>query len=363
MGKLRKRIAIVGPVRSGGGVSSVANTVLDTQVIQKDYDVALFNTSMYEDASSLGNFIFFMRSVAAYAGSLAAGRIDLVHVHASYGRSFFRKAVFVLLSGAAGIKTVLHIHASRFREYFLRCRGLKKSLIGFILKRCDAVVLLSKNFEDGLRKEFLLRNTVVIRNPVPFALDQIAVDPGRRSATKVTILFLGFLVKSKGIHDLVEIARRLDHGAAPHRIVVCGKGDEGPFLEKVVRDERLTNLEYFGWASTPEKRDLLSKSGIFILPSYHEGMPVAILEALSYGLPIVSTKVGAIPELVIEGENGYLLEPGDIDGLVGKVTALISDPEKRAAFGARSRTIAESFSRESIALAWKTLYGEILSNP
>ncbi|PTQ82031.1 glycosyl transferase family 1 [Nitrosospira multiformis] len=113
---------------------------------------------------------------------------------------------------------------------------------------------------------------------------------------------------------------------------------------------------FAGWLGKAEKDHLLARAAIFVLPSYHEGVPMAILEAMSWGIPIVTTPVGGMPEVVTEGQEGLLVNSGDIVGLAHALARLLAAPSLRRAFGERGRHKIESrFSIKVLATATGTV--------
>lgn len=356
----KKRVAIVAPVFCEGGIASVINAVLKSDKIKNNYELSFFHTSNYKDSNFFVNTTIFLKAVYDYVLKLMLRKVDLVHIHTSYGRSFYRKAFFIFLSKIFGVKIVLHFHSSKFDDFFITVIGLKKGVIEFLLKRTDAIVLLCRNWKEKIEKKYAVKNAYVINNPIPLDLDKIRKKEQSSFSNYVNILFLGFLIKTKGIYDLVEIAEKLRETNLEHKIIVGGKGEEEKRFLKSIIDKNLDNIEYLGWVSGKDKLDLFSNSDIFLLPSYKEGMPMVILEAMCFSLPIISTKIAGIPEIVDDGKNGYLLAPGDIEGFVKKIKSLILDTTLRTEYGRNSRIFAERFDKEKISEEWHILYKKIL---
>ena len=124
------------------------------------------------------------------------------------------------------MKIILHIHTGRFDEFFIDSFGIKMKIIEFFLRKPDVIVLLCKNWEEKVKKRYAVMNTIVINNPVPFDLEKIKVRTKKSSLNFVKILFFGFLIKTKGIYDIVEIAQGLNKGRLDNIIIICGKGEE-----------------------------------------------------------------------------------------------------------------------------------------
>jgi glycosyltransferase involved in cell wall biosynthesis len=125
-------------------------------------------------------------------------------------------------------------------------------------------------------------------------------------------------------------------------------------LEAAIAESGLGDCVHFnGFVSGDAKAGLLSRTDVFVLPSYNEGLPISILEAMSYGCAIVSTPVGGIPEVV--KDNGVLVKPGDIDGIASAIYSL-SDPETCLRMGAESSRIVQDFYPEAVMARLRQIY-------
>jgi len=356
----KKRVALIGPILCNSGIGSVVKAMIDCERLKTGYEILVFNSSNYEDSNSIVNLFIFIKSIALFLKKLLEGNIDLAHIHTSHGASYYRKAIFVFLSSLFRVRIVFHFHSSRFDSFFMDSGGLKKKIIQFTLGKSDAVVVLCHDWKDKIENKFALRNTHIINNPIPFDIERVESHRNKTSSRHLKILFLGFLVKAKGIYDIVEIAKAFDGSSSSPRFLICGKGpEEREFLEKI-KDGDLHNIEYLGWVSGKKKIDLYRNCDIFLLPSYYEGMPMVLLEAIGSGLPVIASRVGGVREIVIEGENGYLLKPGDVEKFVDKIRILLSDPVLREAFSFKSRMLAEKFKKERISEEWHQLYQQLV---
>lgn len=360
MNKDKKKVALIGPILANGGIATVVKTIISIEKSKNNYEFLIFNTSNYKDSSSFINMIIFIKATLFYLTKLILSKIDIAHIHTSSGKSFYRKIFFILLSYFFRIKIILHLHSSKFDEFFISPIGLKMKIIAFFLKKADVLILLCRNWKEKIEKKYSLKNVFVINNPVPFDTKIINENKQRLNSDLVNILFLGFLIKTKGIYDLVVIADRLSVSSPSHKIFVCGKGEEEKkFLEEINRRD-LKNIEYVGWVSGEKRIYYYKNSDIFLLPSYNEGMPMVLLEALAFGLPIISTNIAGIPDVVINRKNGFLLEPGNIDDFVEKLRLLILNKKLRREFGKESKIIATRFEKEKIYKKWCRVYQKVL---
>ena len=145
----------------------------------------------------------------------------------------------------------------------------------------------------------------------------------------------------KGCLDMVDVVFDLKKFYPEIKMVIAGDGEIEAVKAKAKEKGVLENLIFPGWVRDKEKEELLRNSDIFFLPSYTEGMPMSVLDAMGYGLPIISTNVGGIPRLVKEGANGRLYTPGDAAGMAAGIRELLENTAQRVEYGKKSRAIVE----------------------
>jgi glycosyltransferase involved in cell wall biosynthesis len=192
--------------------------------------------------------------------------------------------------------------------------------------------------------------TVAGRTPVRTvdnAIDVSTFTPTRPDRTPPTVLFVGVVCRRKGTIELARAARRLrERGLTDWKLVVVG--GQGPTPEpeyaEIVAEFTAAGLadSLVGPEHGEQVRARLGDADVFVLPSFLEGQPIAIIEAMAAGVPVVSTTVGAIPELVRDGIEGRVVEPGDIEALADALAELITQPDRRVRMGAAIRQRAEA---------------------
>ena len=120
------------------------------------------------------------------------------------------------------------------------------------------------------------------------------------------------------------------------------------------------NVTFFGWVEGGSKIEILKRASLFLLPSYGEGMPMCLLEAMGLGLPVVSTKVGGVPRIVKNGINGFVLEPGDAQGIANAIINILDNPSGYPAMSKASKATAASHSLKRYEKRLESLYDEVL---
>lgn len=245
-------------------------------------------------------------------------KIKIVHIHTASYISFKRSSFFVHLAKFLNRSVVIHIHGGSFADYF----NTNPIWIQSVLNKCDRIIALTPAWmtffqEKGCRSVFVVNN--IIPKPTFYSFDKDSM---------IHLLFMGWIVKEKGIFDLVEVL-------AEHKCECEGKlmlhvagNHEIEKLKQMIIDYHMGSLiTYEGWISGDEKIRFLNIMDALVLPSYTEGLPISILEALSYGKPVITTPVGGIPEIINES-NGYLFEPGNKHQLWKIIKSIINKPEQ-----------------------------------
>ncbi|HKJ57861.1 MAG TPA: glycosyltransferase family 4 protein [Halobacteriales archaeon] len=279
-------------------------------------------------------------------------RPDVVHVHSSYRHSFYRKAFYVLFVAYVWRRpVVVHVHGSSFDDFLDDASAPVARFQSVVLGAAAAVVVLSEYWRDVLATRVPDDRIVVLPNAVPTEAYEPAFERDRQH-----VVFLSNLIERKGV---AEFAAAIDALAArddapDFDVTVAGLGPLADRVEALAEDHE--HVTYRGYVDEAEKRRLLDDATIYALPTYAEGLPIALLEAMAGGAAIVSTPVGSIPE-VVGDENGRLVPAGDADALADALYELLRAPELVRRMGRRNRERAvEEFSWEATGDRLEALY-------
>lgn len=273
---------------------------------------------------------------------------DVVHVHSSHRFSFYRAGFYVLF--AAGVwdcPVVLHIHGSSFDTFVSTKSSLVRRYQSNVFDAADEIIVLSPYWKDTLGEHTDETKLTVIPNAVDADDYTPAFDGGVPHIT-----FVSNMMERKGIVDLADAIDELTSSDCEFRLSLAGKGPRSDVATALATKH--ANVEYLGYVSEEKKQELLGEASVFVLPSSAEGLPIAILEAMAAGNAIISTTVGAIPE-VIDEKRGLLVEPNSAKQLTDALSALISDPDRVARMGEANReAVLEQYS-------WTTVADELLA--
>jgi glycosyltransferase involved in cell wall biosynthesis len=280
---------------------------------------------------------------AALRGWLRAGialaRMDspLVHVHTASRASFWRKSGVFLMARAARRPYVLHLHGGEFIQFYEKeCGKRAQRFIRYILREAALVLVLSDQWKERLQKICPNAKIEVLANGV--ALPDLQL---RREELHPSIVFLGSLARGKGIYDLLHAFARIAKRFPDVKLICAGGGAVAQARAMAARFDLEGRVEFPGWIDAEQKRHLLAGATAFVLPSYAEGLPMALLEAMSWRLPVVATPVGGVPQLVQHRSNGLLVAPGNIEQLAAALAEVLGDAALRRHLGSAARTTIE----------------------
>ncbi|MFP7171622.1 glycosyltransferase family 4 protein [Terribacillus halophilus] len=338
-----------------GGITTVINHFRNNKFSN---DVKITFLSTYVESTKIKMMSYYIFSLFKLIFLLLFKNIDVVHIHMSERGSFVRKYFIFTLSKTFNKKIIIHMHGAEFHEFYVSSSKFLKKCIVKLLKDSDIVIALGNQWKKRILDIEPDTNIKVLKNAV-----DIPMLPKKVKVNTIHVLFLAVLIKRKGIVDLVHAASKLVGNLYDKYNIVFdigGSGAEEMEVKELVNKLGLSeNFKFHGWIGNAKKKELLSKADIFVLPSYNEGLPMSILEAMSYGLPIISTNVGSIDEAVISGENGYLISPGNIEELSKAIEKIITD-NQFITMGNKSYSYAlTNFSNEQYFKKVEQMYLEL----
>ena len=348
-----KKIVMIGTrFDTMGGISSVVNVYRAAGLFER-YPIRYVAT--HADGGAVTKAVIALKALATFVLLLVTGQVGLLHIHVSSRASFWRKLPFFLLAHAARRPTIVHIHSGAFHTFYDGCGKLGQWLIRYVLDHATRVVVLSQTWKRWVESVSGNRHVTAIYNPVLLATGAPAAP-----AARPTVLVLGRIGKNKGSYDLLDAARRL-HDEIPGLSLQMGGDGELEQMRAAAAGAHLADcVQLLGWVSGDAKQRAMGQARVYALPSYNEGLPMSVLEAMAAGLPVVTTPVGGIPEAVTDGVEGYLITPGDVDALADRLKRLLQDGALAASMGqAAWRKIEQTFSTDAILPRIGALYGEL----
>ncbi|WP_162198697.1 glycosyltransferase family 4 protein [Methanosarcina sp. 1.H.A.2.2] len=364
---MKNKILILGPTPPPmGGIATYVEDLLKSGINEK-YDLLHLNTarSLQIKKSLLKNFLLFSKNSLKLVYLLVLHKPKVVHIHTSSYLAFWEKSVFLIISKFFSAKVVLHIHGAEFDLFYNNSSSLVKFLIHKMLNSSDKVIVLSQrwnNFFSGILDDSKI---AVIPNGVNYSNFSLSEDSFKKNGNLLQILFLGNLVERKGVYDILSIIPIVTSKFQNVNFVFAGSEEVSGNILKLknecIRMEIKRFVTFISDFSNDDKIRLLREADIYLLPSYAEGLPISLLEAMAAGLPVISTPVGGIPEVVEDSVNGFLVIPGDHKDLSDKIIELIENKELRNIIGNNNREkVKEEYDWSIIAKKLEVVYTELL---
>ncbi len=313
---------MVGPaIDALGGISRVSKIYLDSGVFHRCGVRYIPSTTDCQ----VNRTLFLLRNLFRFIG-VVRGRPETVYIHSSSNRSFFRKSLFFWTAVLFGKRIIFHIHPTHFYDYLTSLSGLRRKLASALLNRADALVVLTDFMKEKMGVLFPGKRIFVLRNPIdPEQFEQPPVG----SRSKNQLLYLGWFIREKGVYDLVDAAGMLKEKGIGFKLFFFGTKQR----DKLVRYVQMKNLNdcivVGGWLKNGEKLEHLYRSTMLILPTYSEGIPNVILEAMATKTPILSTLVGGLAEVLKDNCNAVITTPGDPARLSMDIQKMLGDQKLR----------------------------------
>ncbi len=338
-----RKVLMIGPYplrQSYDGISAVISSYLTSKYLQK-YLVTYISTSCIGNVIS--KLLALLKSILRIIILSMRKDIKLWHIHSASWRSFYRKMIFVCLGQIFNKKIILQIHGGEFQYFYNWGPKINRWLITQTLNRVHLIAVVSPYWKKVMADLTDHNRIRVIRNPVDTNHFALSISGGKLGNDFQSVLFIGRLSANKGIYDLLKAAAIILRRIPSVRFVICGGGELDRYRLACEELGILDRVIFKGWVNGVEKMETLRQADVFVLPSYHEGLPVTIVEAMSAGLPIVSTSVGGIPDVVQDGVNGYLVTPGDVATLADRILKVLED-----------KSLAEEISEQNAFYARQT---------
>jgi glycosyltransferase involved in cell wall biosynthesis len=358
-------ILLLGPALAAvSGVSTHLNILLASSLGQA-FRLKHFQVGREGHQESVARRIVrLLISPWALAATILAGRVDIVHINTSLNRrAYWRDLAYLVMARLCGARVVYQVHGGDLPEQFAGHGRLRRALLRATWRLPDVIVVLAR-CELAAYREFLPGNNIKL---LPNAIDSApyaTLDNQNRGAhSLVQLLYIGRLAREKGLYEALQgLHLALAQGVAA-RLVVAGSGPEETRLKNFARQLGLSgSVDFVGPVSGAAKLKWLGESDILLLPSYAEGLPYALLEGMAAGLPVIATRVGAIPDVVGDGVHGVFVAPRDVKGIARSIKRLAGDPASLAKMSAACRLrVASCYSITGMAGEFSRLYAEIFS--
>jgi glycosyltransferase involved in cell wall biosynthesis len=355
--KERHAVLILGPsLGAVSGVTTHVNSLLKSP-LRAEFSLAHFQVgSEGRSESTAGRLARFLLSPFALAAAIVRRDIALVHINTSLNaKAYWRDLAYLVMAKLCGVRVVLQKHGGSLREF--SGGGLFAAFVRATLRLADAIVVLSRAELAEYRERLPGKNVLLLPNgidlgPLP--------ERGAPSREPVRAIYIGRLAPRKGLDEILD-AFSLLQGKNVARLVIAGSGPDEAALKARVQSLGLDeDVRFAGPAYGEHKARLLRESDLLLLPSYSEGLPYALLEAMAAGVVPVVTRVGAIPDVVEEGVHGAFVPLREAGPIAGAIAALAADRALLLRMSAACRRrVAAEYSIERLGAGFAALYSQL----
>lgn len=354
------RVVQVGPDETRpGGMRTVMLTLKDSG-LRDLYGMDIIGTS--SKTHRIKTFLYGFRTLKKL---VREGLCNCVHIHMSENASVYR-TVFMIrwIKRHSCSRVIVQSHGSSVQSFFARCpRFLKARLLGG-LGMADLLVVLTPGWERWWRK--LLPNMCYAVVPNGVAIPEINLHckgDGCCGIGRNSILFMGQLGERKGTYLLISAIPKVLTRHPDARFVFAGDGEIEQCAAYASELGVSGSCEFVGWADEGKKADLLNGATMLVLPSKEESFGIVLLEAMSYGLPVICSDGGFMHEVVDDGKDGIVFPTGDDSALAEAVCALLENPERSHAMGCAGRVKVERhYSLPVVTEEWEAVYSGVASS-
>lgn len=296
-----------------------------------------------------------------FARTLIQGEFDIVHLNPSiFPKALVRDGILLLIAKALGKEVLVFTHgwnpAWDGRPPMCLRWGFR-----FVYRHADAFIVLGNRFKQRLQLFGYDKRIFVEGAPVADELlNDCEAEPPERSPTtgdRFNILFLARVEKDKGIYETLDAYLRVKQNFPATSLTVAGEGSELDAARRYASSRQLKDVEFVGHVQGAERRKVFRMANAYLFPSYHEGLPLSVLEAMAYGIPVVTSAVGGLPDFFEDGTMGFITELRDPEQLASLLSRLISDLSLCVRIGRFNRTYARGhFAARKIAGRIEEIY-------
>ena len=349
---VRLNIVMIGADRSvHGGVSAVVNNYYRAGLDKK---VNLRYIGTMVDGSKFRKLLRAFSSYLRFLVSLP--KMDILHVNMAADASFYRKKIFIDTAALFHKKILIHEHGGDFQSfYYNKNNESGRRLIRKTLNKAQVFVVLSQEWAEFFKPIVNKEKIVILENAV------LIPPTTKTSYDDHNLLFLGRLCKEKGISELLDAVSIVAQKYPDIRLYLGGVWEDNNLKKKAAALKE--HVKYLGWIDDKQKEQYMEKCSIFVLPTYFEGQPISLLEAMAKGMTVISAEVGGIPQIVTNNQEGILIPPKDTKALSDSICDLLDDPKAKKLYGTNARArIVQAYNMSQRVNELVAIYKKVLQD-
>lgn len=352
--------ATPGGLDGGGGIGRMTGYIVDQFATS-----ATAPDTVILDTRGKGSVVFspfyLGRTLLDLITIVSRRNVQLVHINVSERGSVWRKAIVQLAANLVNKPTVVHLHGATFVDYYESGR-FAGQISRWLFRNCTIALVLGESWRVYLRDQVgtdpaKLR---VLYNAVPDIGADITCRPPPRADAPLRLLVLANLSERKGISTLLRACHLLAKRGLKFRLTIGGGGDIEGYSRLAKELDVAEQCQFVGWVSREDAHAYVRSHDVLLLPSTHEGLPMVILEALSARLPVITTAVGSIPEVLSHGETASFVPVNQPDALADAIETLARTPDLYTRLSEQGRRLfIERFGIDAYGRSLQQIYREL----
>ncbi len=331
--------SFLGKTKTGGvgGQMFASKTITESKLSERIEWIKLDTTALNNIKTPLHIRVFrAVLRIIKFVFHILFSRVDKVLIFTGSGASFKEKGLMALIAKFFGKYVIIAPRSGAILNDF---ESKNKKFIEKVFTKTDVVICQSESWKNTFEKEFphLDKNKFkVIYNALDITKYNISSSPKNNLVPE--IVFIAWVDRNKGVYELIEAVEILKKEGFKFSLTMCGHGKDFDAIKILISDKKLQEvIDLKGWIYEEEKNEILKRADIFVLPTYNEGMPNALLEAMASALPSVATSVGAIPDILQNEVSGLLIPSADSLQLAEALKKLLMNASLRQQYGAAAR--------------------------
>lgn len=353
------------PASAGGGIHALHKLLLESEEVGGLFKVFTISSPRPFDETIVRRAYRLLQKYSNFCLLLLKDvEVSVVHINTSPDKkAILRDAPLVILSKILGKKVIIQVHGG-YNDYNLS--PLTRSLLRHIISAADKILVLSSKDKASIVNDIPAANVEALSNGV--RVNDYAY-PKKRAGNDwripehfKVVLFVGRLGAAKGVGDFLTCVPKVLQAVDNVVFVIAGDGPDKSVFKQKCQDIGVGDSVLFaGNLNYEQVRNAYLLADVFVLPSYSEAMPMTVLEALASGIPIVATSVGAVPEVLKEGVNGFLVDPGDVNMLGDRIVRILTDAQLAEKMAKANKELAfEEYDIRHLCNKLISIYNQLL---
>jgi glycosyltransferase involved in cell wall biosynthesis len=321
--------------------------------------------SRIDETHRLKKIIRLVRDYIRFFFEIRKGRYDIIHINPTLDfKSTIRDGLFIVMARPFCKKLIVHFHGW-FPWFEQKIIGKRLRLFKRVYGRADVFIALSLHVKTKLSEWGFTQQIISIPNAFDvtmiedFNFEEILEK--RLNNTQKDILFLSRIHKEKGIFEMLQAMPGITEALPQARLIVGGDGEDFELVKQRAASMKKDSIVFLDYVKTDKKASTFSNASLYVLPSYSEGMPITVLEAMAFGLPVVVTRVGGIADFFENKKHGFMIEKAYPEEIAKAILLLLTDKELYASISRHNyRYAKDHFQSTIVAKKLEKLYKAVV---